>query len=248
MAVAAVQARGERHRGMDRSRSDTRTARRDPPKGLGPRRTAGSHHPHRLRTGALRGTCGRRPRTTPPARGGGLSRRRGPLGAQCGRPVGPLFVCDWRSRSGSPVCALAQRTHPCPVASKRACASRALCFLQGLVDLSWLQTPSAPECAVSAEDNRRRAAALVFGLGVVASYALQRLIDAGGEPPLGTVLRQPTIPYFWRVGTAVVHGLGAGAFVWAALDEAQASRLVEATRWLAPLVVLPAVAAMLCVP
>lgn len=88
----------------------------------------------------------------------------------------------------------------------------------------------------------------MFGLGVVASYTVQRLIDAGGEPPLGTVLRQPVIPYFWRVGTAVVHGLGAGAFAWAALDDTQSSRLVDAARWLAPLVVLPAVAALLWVP
>ena len=101
---------------------------------------------------------------------------------------------------------------------------------------------------MSADCNRRQAGLLVFGLGVVVSYAVQRLVDAPGEPPLGTVLRQPTIPYFWRVGTALVHGLGSGAFAWAFLEEAQASRLINATPWLAPLLVLPAGAAMLWVP
>lgn len=101
---------------------------------------------------------------------------------------------------------------------------------------------------MSAEQDRWRGAVVVFGLGVVASYALQRLFDAGSEPPLGTVMRQPIIPYCWRVGTAVVHGLGAGALAWAALDDEQANRLLVATPWLAPLVVLPAAAAMLWVP
>ena len=114
--------------------------------------------------------------------------------------------------------------------------------------MPWLLTPSAPGFAVSADENRRRAALLVFGLGVVVSYTLQRLLDASSEPAIGTVLRQAVVPYFWRVGAAVVHGMGLGAFVWAALDEARAARLVDATRWLAPLLVLPALAAMLWVP
>ncbi len=101
---------------------------------------------------------------------------------------------------------------------------------------------------MSAEGDRRRAAGVVFSLGVVASYALQRLVDAGSEPPLGTVLRQPFIPYFWRVGAALVHGLGAAALAWAALDEAWAARLLRASPWLAAFVVVPAVVAMLWVP
>lgn len=113
---------------------------------------------------------------------------------------------------------------------------------------SSLPTPSVPGCAVSAEGDRLRAAGLVFGLGVVASYALQRLVDAGSEPALGTVLRQPYIPYYWRVGASLVHGLGGAALAWAVLDKAQAARLLRASPWLAALVVVPAMIAMMWVP
>lgn len=95
---------------------------------------------------------------------------------------------------------------------------------------------------------RRAAALLAFGAGVVASYAIQRLIDAGSEPPMGAVLRQSIIPYYWRAGTALVHGLGAGAFAWALLEGDRARQALALAPWLLPAVVLPAMVAMVWVP
>ena len=51
-------------------------------------------------------------------------------------------------------------------------------------------------------------------LVAVASYALQRLWDAETEPPLGSVVAQATIPYYWRVGGALVHAAMAGVLGW----------------------------------
>ncbi|MFT5582944.1 MAG: hypothetical protein ACI9VR_000521 [Cognaticolwellia sp.] len=47
----------------------------------------------------------------------------------------------------------------------------------------------------------------LLGSGATASYVLQRLIDAGSEPPIGTVLAQEHIPYYWRMAVALLHGL-----------------------------------------
>lgn len=85
-------------------------------------------------------------------------------------------------------------------------------------------------------------------LVAVASYALQRLWDAQTEPPLGSVVTQATIPYYWRVGGALVHAAMAGVLGWFGLGEEAASRWIPRLPALVVLVVLPAAVAMVLVP
>jgi len=95
---------------------------------------------------------------------------------------------------------------------------------------------------------RLAVAALSFALVAVASYALQRLWDARTEPPPGAVLLQTTIPYYWRVAMALLHGLGAATLAGLALDRDAALRWLSRAPWLVPLVVLPALLAMVLRP
>lgn len=97
-------------------------------------------------------------------------------------------------------------------------------------------------------DPRPALGLLAFALGVVVSYTLQRLLDARTEPPIGTVVQTATIPYYWRVGTAVLHGLGLGTLAGLGLREAQAAHLLALAPWLVPLLVLPAALALTLVP
>ena len=80
---------------------------------------------------------------------------------------------------------------------------------------------------------RLAAAVAVGGLVAAPSYATQRLIDAVNEPPLGTVLEQATIPYYWRVGIAVLHGLIAATIVWfLAHDDDRARGILARLPWI----------------
>ncbi|MDG1481436.1 MAG: hypothetical protein P8R54_17710 [Myxococcota bacterium] len=45
----------------------------------------------------------------------------------------------------------------------------------------------------------------LFGPAAAASYAIQRLLDAQGEPT--GILLTTHIPYYWRAGMAGLHGL-----------------------------------------
>jgi hypothetical protein len=54
-------------------------------------------------------------------------------------------------------------------------------------------------------------AAGVLGPAATLSYALQRLLDAGG--PGGAVLLSAHIPYFWRIAMAGLHGLSAAVLL-----------------------------------
>jgi hypothetical protein len=90
--------------------------------------------------------------------------------------------------------------------------------------------------------------AYAFALVVVASYAGQRLWDSVGEPPLGAVLRQATIPYYWRVGTALLHGIIAGVSAATAATPDRAEAWLARAGWLVPLVVLPSALALALVP
>ncbi len=47
----------------------------------------------------------------------------------------------------------------------------------------------------------------LLGGGGALSYVVQRLIDAGSEPPIGSVMAQAHIPYYWRMAVALLHGL-----------------------------------------
>ncbi len=85
-------------------------------------------------------------------------------------------------------------------------------------------------------------------LVAVLSYAGQRLWDARVEPPLGSVLVQATIPYYWRAAGAVVQGVVVGTLVGFGLGP-------RGVRWglarlpsLVLLVVLPAAISMVLVP
>jgi hypothetical protein len=91
-------------------------------------------------------------------------------------------------------------------------------------------------------------AVLVGAIVICLSYAGQRLWDSVGEPPLGTVLRQATIPYFWRVGFAALHGLGAAVAVAVGLRAETARTWLTRAPWLVPAAVLPAALAMAWVP
>jgi hypothetical protein len=98
-------------------------------------------------------------------------------------------------------------------------------------------------------DRPRLVAAVALGAAVAcASYAGQRLWDSVGEPAPGTVLVQATIPYYWRVGFALLHAVGAGvaAHVGLSADTARAW-LAHAPLWV-PAIVLPAAVAMAMVP
>ncbi len=95
---------------------------------------------------------------------------------------------------------------------------------------------------------RPAAAALAFALVVVLSYVGQRLLDARTEPPIGTVMVGDTIPYYWRAGMALLHGLGAASLAGLGLSEPAAARWLARAPWLVPLVVLPCIAAMALVP
>ena len=55
---------------------------------------------------------------------------------------------------------------------------------------------------------------LCMVMAAVLSYTLQRLVDAQNEPPMGTVLLQATIPYYWRVGMSVLHACAVGLLVY----------------------------------
>lgn len=95
---------------------------------------------------------------------------------------------------------------------------------------------------------RIAAAALSFSLACCLSYACLRLWDARTEPPMAAVALQATIPYYWRVGLVLLHGVGAATLVGMALSPPTATRWLARAPWLVPLVVLPAVVAMLLVP
>ena len=57
-------------------------------------------------------------------------------------------------------------------------------------------------------------------VGVV-SYTLQRLVDAQNEPPMGAVLLDANIPYYWRVMMASLHAFSAGLLVYALKPQAE---------------------------
>ncbi len=95
----------------------------------------------------------------------------------------------------------------------------------------------------------RLAMAVLVGAAVIClSYAGQRLWDSVGEPAPGTVLRQATIPYFWRAGFAALHGVGAAAAVAAGVRAETARIWLARAPWLVPAAVLPAALAMAMVP
>lgn len=91
------------------------------------------------------------------------------------------------------------------------------------------------------------AAVALAGSGAMASYVLQRLIDAGSEPPIGAVLAQAHVPYYWRMAVALLHGLTLAALSLG-LPQAWRARLLHwAPLWVAALA-LVCVVAMLAVP
>lgn len=91
---------------------------------------------------------------------------------------------------------------------------------------------------------RLAAAAAAFGLVAAPSYAIQRLIDGLNEPPIGTILAQAHIPYYWRVGIAVLHGISAALIVSFLLHrDGQAERFLNRLPpWLLGVVVISAIA------
>ncbi len=91
------------------------------------------------------------------------------------------------------------------------------------------------------------AAIALLGSGATASYVVQRLIDAGSEPPIGTVLAQAHIPYYWRMAVALLHGLVLAALSLG-LPEAWRGRLLHAAPIWVPALCLLTLLTMLAVP
>jgi len=89
---------------------------------------------------------------------------------------------------------------------------------------------------------------LTFALVCVFSYAVQRLVDAQSEPPMGTVLMQESIPYYWRVGISVAHGVAAVVLLSIRLSWDSFPRASAPWRWALGTVVVAAAMAMLVVP
>ena len=83
---------------------------------------------------------------------------------------------------------------------------------------------------------------IFVALVMIASYAVQRLIDAQSEPPMGTVVLQATIPYYWRTAMAVIHG--ALVLVLASVLKLR----YQPPAWLCGVVIAVAAMAMVMVP
>ena len=58
--------------------------------------------------------------------------------------------------------------------------------------------------------NKKQQTIFVIVLLSVLSYTIQRVFDAQTEPPMGAVIRQANIPYYWRTTMALAHGLVGG--------------------------------------
>jgi hypothetical protein len=89
---------------------------------------------------------------------------------------------------------------------------------------------------------------LTLALVFVASYTIQRLVDATSEPPLGAVLQQSTIPYYWRLAFATLHATGAAATVRLSASASTAERWLGRSPWLIMGVVIPAALLLALVP
>ncbi len=83
-------------------------------------------------------------------------------------------------------------------------------------------------------------ASLVFALGTLLSYTSQRLLALSGtEPPFTSLVSQEHIPYFGRIGLALVHGVASGVLVRVAMkDGASLFWLGKWTPWGVGLAVL----------
>ena len=87
----------------------------------------------------------------------------------------------------------------------------------------------------------------LFALASVASYAGQRLAShAWGETDPRLILAQEHIPYRWRVGMSVLHGLVVAAMAWPLVRDP--GRWLAVLPWLTLLTVATAAAAMVAVP
>lgn len=85
-------------------------------------------------------------------------------------------------------------------------------------------------------------------LAACLSYAGMRLVDRVGEPPMGAVLLQAHVPYYWRVGAALLHALIVAVTLHTLLSEARAEQgLRSLPRWVW-LLGLPAAVAMVIFP
>ena len=85
--------------------------------------------------------------------------------------------------------------------------------------------------------------ALCMGL----SYVLQRLWDASSEPPMTAVRKMAMIPYYWRVGAALLHGAVAASACWVLAPQPGERALQRLTRCGALLALVGGLA-MLVVP
>jgi hypothetical protein len=89
---------------------------------------------------------------------------------------------------------------------------------------------------------------LTLALAFVASYTIQRLVDATGEPPMGAILHQNTIPYYWRLAFAALHATGAAITVHLSVSAPTADRWLARAPWLILGIVAPAAVLLVLVP
>ena len=110
-------------------------------------------------------------------------------------------------------------------------------------------SPLQAKSARIAHSPRAAAAAALFGLVAVASYAAQRLASHFlGEVPASAIVEQAHIPFFWRVAVSLLHGGIAALLVGFGLREQTASRVVKRLPLLLWPILLLAGIAMVLVP
>jgi len=80
----------------------------------------------------------------------------------------------------------------------------------------------------------------------ILSYTIQRLIDAQNEPPMGTVLLQTTIPYYWRIAMACLHATASGLLCHALLPQLTMS--IQTLKWIVSALLILCVLALIVVP
>ncbi len=101
----------------------------------------------------------------------------------------------------------------------------------------------------SGDDPKAALAALAFGLGASTSYVVQRIGSyLGGEAAPTSVLMSAHVPFFWRVGLSVFHGVLLAIVLGLALSPDVARRWAGRLSTLALPLVFALVAASFLVP
>jgi hypothetical protein len=96
--------------------------------------------------------------------------------------------------------------------------------------------------------SQRLALACALGASLAAaSYAIQHLVGVWTPADDGSIpIAQEHIPFFWRCGLSVWHGLIGGTLVWLGVERVPA--WLERSALVLPLLLIPLMLLMLAVP